>query len=132
MMVRFWSVVAVILLATGLAYAAGTDFGGLDRDKNGTLEKAEMEKGAQEAFKGADSNGDGVLDESEYKAAGGDPAQFKKADRDANGRIDLDEFREAARKRFDQIDRNHDGRIDTGELSRRQKPIVNPMIILYF
>jgi hypothetical protein len=132
MRVRFWSAVAIILLTAGLACAAGTDFGGLDRDKNGILEKAEMEKGVPEAFKGADSNGDGVLDESEYKAAGGDPAQFKKVDRDASGRIDLDEFREAASKRFDQIDRNHDGRIDTGELSRRQKPIVNPLLILYF
>jgi Ca2+-binding EF-hand superfamily protein len=132
MMVRFWLVVTVVLLTAGLACGAGPDIADLDLDSNGTLEMTEIDKAASDVFKKSDTNSDGVLDQSEYKAAGGDPSRFGEVDRDGNGRIDIDEFREAARKRFEQIDSNRDGRIDAQEWSRRQKPIVNPLLILFF
>jgi hypothetical protein len=132
MSIRFWCVSMVVLLMVGPAYGAGPDFGKLDRDGNGTLERTEIDNTAPEVFKSYDQNGDGVLDLSEYKAVGGDPSLFGELDRDGNGRIDLDEFQEATRKRFEQIDFNHDGRIDMQEWGRRQTPIQNPLIILYF
>jgi hypothetical protein len=132
MTVRFWSMVAVVLLTVGPAYGAGPDFEKLDRDGNGTLEWAEIDNAAPEVFKSYDQNGDGVLDLSEYKAAGGDPSLFGELDRDGNGRIDLGEFREATLKRFEQVDLNHDGRIDPQEWGRQQTPIQNPLFLFYF
>ncbi len=131
MPVRFWWVLAAFLVMAGPAYGAGPDFGKLDRDGNGSLERAEVEAAAPEVLKNVDQNGDGSLDPSEYQAAGGDPSRFAELDRDGNGRIDLGELREAARKRFEEIDRNHDGRIDPQEWGRRQ-PIQNPLFMFYF
>lgn len=132
MPVRFWCVVAALLLMAGPVYGAGPDFGKLDRDGNGSLERAEVEGAAPEVLKDADQNGDGSLDPSEYQAVGGDPSRFAELDQDGNGRIDLGELREAARKRFEEIDRNHDGRIDPQEWGRRQTPIQNPLFMFYF
>jgi Ca2+-binding EF-hand superfamily protein len=132
MKIRLWVMAMITLMAFGTAHAAGDDFGGLDRDKNGKLEKAEIEKAAPEVFKKADRSGDGTLDRDEFKAAGGSSARFDQIDADKNGRIDPDEFRQAAIERFKQVDTNRDGRIDTQEWSKLQKPIQNPLIFFYF
>lgn len=132
MSVRFSCMMTVFLLTVSPVYGAGPDFGKLDRDGNGTLERAEIDNAAPQVFKSCDQNGDGVLDLSDYKVLGGDPSLFGELDRDGNGRVDLDEFQEATRKRFEQVDRNLDGRIDLQEWGRRRTPIQNPMIIFYF
>jgi len=132
MKIRTWAMATILCLAMGTVQAAGGDFGGLDRDKNGTLEQAEVEEAAPEVFKKADGSGDGTLDRNEFKAAGGSSARFDLIDADKNGRIDPDEFREAMIERFKQVDTGRDGRIDTQEWSRRQKPIENPLLFFYF
>ena len=133
MMIRLLgTALAILLLAFGPAYGAGEDFGGLDRDKSGTLEKAEIEDAAPEILKKHDLNGDGALDLSEFTAAGGTSTRFDEIDRDKNGRIDPDEFRRAASQRFEQIDIDRNGRIDTQEWGKRQKPIQNPLLFFYF
>lgn len=131
MKTRILGVVAVFLLA-GAAFAATPDFGGLDRDKNGYLDPAEIDGAAPEVFKNNDRNGDGSLDRSEFETAGGPPSRFGEVDTDRNGRIDPDEFRAAARRQFEQFDVNRDGRIDVQEWNRRQTPIQNPLIRFYF
>ena len=132
MKIRIWLTAMIMLLAFGTAQAAGGDFGGLDRDKNGKLEKAEIEKASPEVFKKADSSGNGTLDRDEFQAAGGSSARFDEIDADKNGQIDPDEFRQAASERFKQLDTNRDGRIDSREWSKQQKPIQNPLIFFYF
>ena len=97
MTMRIWivGVIAVFLLA-GAAFAAAPDFGGLDRDGNGSLDEAEIGDAAPEVLKTFDRNGDGSLDRSEFETAGGTPSRFEFLDKDKNGRIDIDEFRSAA------------------------------------
>lgn len=131
MKTRILFVVAVFLLA-GTAFAATPDFGGLDRDKNGYLDPAEIDGAAPEVFKNNDRSGDGSLDRPEFEASGGSPSRFDEIDTDRNGRIDPDEFRAAARRQFEQFDVNRDGRIDVQEWNRRQTPIQNPLIRFYF
>lgn len=132
-MVRILSVIVVLMwAAAGFAAAQGDSFGGLDRDKSGTLEQAEIEGGAAQVFRKADKSGDGALDQKEFTAAGGKRLRFDEIDTDKNGRIDLNEFRAAAMKRFQELDRNGDGRIDSQEIRPRQKAIVNPLFQFFF
>ena len=130
---RIWmlSVIAAVLLA-GVAFAAATDFGGLDRDGNGYLDQTEIGDAAPEILKTFDRNGDGSLDRSEFETAGGTSSRFELLDKDKNGRIDIDEFRRAAIERFNQVDTDHDGRIDTREWGKLQRPIQNPLLIFFF
>ncbi len=133
MTMRTWivGVIAAFLLAGG-AFAAATDFGGLDRDGNAYLDPAEIGDAAPEILKTFDRNGDGSLDRSEFETAGGSPARFELLDKDRNGRIDVDEFRDAASERFNQVDTDRDGRIDTREWGKLQRPIQNPLLFFYF
>jgi hypothetical protein len=124
--------VMAVLLA-GAAFAAGPDFEGLDRNKNGTLEKAEIEAAAPEILKKYDINKDGSLDRKEFEAAGGAPARFDLLDRNKNGLLDLDELKQSAAARFKEFDTNRDGRIDTSEWQKLQKkPVPQPMINLFY
>ena len=130
---RIWIVgaIAAFLLA-GAAFAAVTDFGGLDRDGNGSLDQAEIGDAASEILKTFDRNGDGFLDRSEFETAGGTSSRFELLDKDKNGRIDVDEFRSAAIERFRQIDTDRDGRVDAREWGKLQRPIQNPLLFFYF
>ena len=132
MKIRLLGMTMVMLLGFCPAYAAGPDFGGLDRDESGTLEKAEIESAAPEVLKKYDLNGDGALDRAEFKAAGGSAIRFDEIDRDKSGRIDPDEFRKAASRRFEQIDSDRNDRIDDQEWSKRRNPVENPLLFFYF
>jgi Ca2+-binding EF-hand superfamily protein len=133
MTMRIWIAgVITIFLLTGVAFAAATDFGGLDRDGSGYLDESEIRDAAPEVLKTFDRNGDGVLDRSEFETAGGSPSRFEFMDKDKNGRIDIDEFRSAASERFKQIDTDRNGRIDVQEWNRLQRPIQNPILFFYF
>ena len=133
MTMRVWilGVIAAFLLA-GAAFAAAPDFGGLDRDGNGSLDQPEIGDAAPEILKTFDRNGDGSLDRAEFKTAGGTPSRFDLLDKDKNGRIDIDEFRSAALERFNQADTDRDGRIDAREWGKLQRPIQNPLLLFYF
>ena len=130
---RIWIVgmIASLLLA-GSAFAATTDFGGLDRDGNGYLDMAEIESAAPEILKNHDRNGDAHLDRKEFKAAGGEPSRFDLLDRNKNGLLDLDELKYAGTARFNEFDTNRDGRIDTREWDKLKKPVARPVIILFY
>ncbi|MDA8124479.1 MAG: hypothetical protein M0009_04725 [Deltaproteobacteria bacterium] len=128
---RILTVMMVLLLACA-AYGAEPRLGTLDRDKSGTVEQTEIEKGAPAVFKKADKTKDRSLDRKEFEKAGGTPLRFDEIDKDKNGRIDIDEFRAAAIERFKQYDVNRDGRIDRQELRSRQAPIENPQLLFFF
>ena len=130
-MFKFWSAAVVVLLTAGLAFGAGPDFGSLDQDGNGTLDRKEILAGTEKAFQGYDRDGNGSLDKSEFGEAGGSAARFMEIDRNKDGLIDLKEFSEATRRRFRTIDRNRDGRIDAQELKARKAPIENPLFIFH-
>jgi len=134
MTTRAWiaGAAAVLLLAGPAFAAAGPDFEGLDRDKNGKLEQAEIEGAAPEVLKKYDLNGDGALDRKEFEAAGGVPARFDLLDRNKNGLLDLAELKQTAAARFTQIDTNRDGRIDTSEWKKLQKLVPKSLRIYFY
>ena len=129
---RILGVVMAVLLA-GAAFAAAADFGGLDRDGNGSLDRAEIDSAAPELLRKYDLNGDGFIDRKEFKAAGGIRSRFDLLDRDKNGVLGLDEMKYAAALRFKEFDTNRDGRIDTSEWKKLlKKPVARPMIDLFY
>ncbi len=75
--------------------AAGTQFDKLDKDKDGTLDKAEVGKRLSKAdFAAADPDGDKTLTKAEYIAAA-DKA-FAAADADNDGTVDAKELHSKA------------------------------------
>ncbi len=131
MRIRIICVIAALFL-TGTAFAAASDFGVLDRDGNGYIERAEIEGTVPEILKKYDLNGDGGIDRQEFQAAGGVPPRFDLLDRDKSGLLDLDELKQTAAARFKKFDANRDGRIDTSEWKKLKKPVGRPVIILFY
>ena len=86
-MFKFWSAMAVVLLTAGLAFGAGPDLGGLDKDANGTLDRKEIQAGTEKAFQEYDRDGSGSLDRSEFEQAGG-VGRPVHGDRPEQGRTD--------------------------------------------
>ncbi|MHB8771752.1 MAG: EF-hand domain-containing protein [Syntrophales bacterium] len=130
---RIWiaGAIAAFLLA-GAANAAAPDFGGLDRDKSGSLEEKEIAAAAPEVLKKYDKDGNGSLDRAEFEAAGGTRSRFEFLDKDNSSKVDIDEFRSAAIERFKQVDTDRNGRIDVQDWSKLRQPIQNPILFFYF
>lgn len=73
-----------------------------DRDKDGSVSRAEYLKSRERAFAKLDSNGDGRLDFAEYAAKTID--KFETADGDDSGRLTAAEFATTAVKRKPKAD----------------------------
>jgi hypothetical protein len=112
-----------------------------DTDGNGTLSRAEVEKGAPYLagkFDQIDANKDGQLSRGELqawkKAHKGERQakaveRFKHADTDGDGMISRAEAEKNAprlAKRFDQIDANKDGKLTQDELRAYRETKRNP------
>lgn len=75
--------------------AAGAQFDKLDKDKDGTLDKAEVGKRLSKAdFAAADTDNDKTLTKAEYTAVA--EADFKAADADSDGTVDAKELHSKA------------------------------------
>jgi Ca2+-binding EF-hand superfamily protein len=75
--------------------AAGAEFDKLDKDKDGTLTKAEVGTRLSKAdFAAADTDNDKTLTKDEYVAAA--DADFKAADADGDGTVDAKELKSKA------------------------------------
>jgi len=136
---------AALLLAPAVAFAepsadqgaapkqerAAAHFKKMDADGNGTLSKAEMEKGMPRAakdFDAIDANKDGQVSHDELRARLRGKAQaarqegverFKQADLDGNSSLSKEEAEKGmprVAKDFDAIDADKDGQVTQDEL----------------
>ena len=93
-----------------------------DLDHDGTITRAEMEKGLRAAFAKADAKHTGCLDTDEARAVNQqrweqDQSTYSPlVDFKGVGCIDFDEFAATARSLFEQMDRNGNGKIEPNEL----------------
>ena len=135
------SLIAAMLLIPAIGFAAdnpaapkgerGSHFKKADTDGNGTLSRAEAEKGMPglaKNFDQIDTNKDGQLSRDELKAFKkahkGDrkakaDERFKHADTNGDGKISKAEAEKGAprlAKKFDAIDTNKDGQLTQEEL----------------
>jgi len=123
--------VAAFLLMTGSNIIA-VSFHDMDINKDGKLDKKELDDAAQKIFKVYDKNGDGYLDKSEFMALEGARSRFEELDTNHDGKLDMQELRDAASRKFDLYDKNHDGALDDLECSPRRSPDANPLFMIYF
>jgi hypothetical protein len=99
-----------------------------DTDKDGLIQKAEMDAGVALLFKGDDRNGDGLLDGPEVRAvndrliAEGGAATTPLIDWNADGRVNTQEYGAQWRTLFERADVNADGIVDGRERAGRVKP----------
>ncbi|GLK54709.1 Ca2+-binding EF-hand superfamily protein [Methylopila capsulata] len=105
-------------------------FDKLDKNKDGAVDKTEMEAASARAFDKADTNKDGVIDETEAKAIrdrmaerrGDRPAKANRKDRleradvDKDGKITRDEFAASATPWLMRADSDKDGKVTKAEL----------------
>lgn len=117
----------ITILACSAVFAADDVFNRADIDKNGMIDKTELQQILADKFKEYDKNNDGYIDKEEFNAIK-DPAakkEFKYIDKDRNGKIDLKEFNKARSDRFDIYDLNRDGNMSREEFySKRAYPLL--------
>lgn len=117
----------MIVFACSVAFAVGDTFDRADADKNGTIDKTELQQVLTEKFKEYDKNNDGYIDKKEFNGIKNPAAakEFKYIDKDKNRKIDLSEFNKGASDRFDLYDASRDGNLSREEFySRRAYPLL--------
>lgn len=98
-----------------------------DQDGDGKLNIDEVPEGMRRRFRSIDSNGDGFIEEAEFRAANrrnmGPPSsaeaflrRIREQDADGDGRISRQEAPPFLLQRFEQADSNGDGLLDQEEL----------------
>jgi len=92
-------------------------FRAADRNGDGLVDEAELAADATAAFLTLDRNGDGVLGRDEL--VGVDTAAFAGVDADGDGRITFDELRLAKLAAFNAADRTQNGQLTMAELLER-------------
>ncbi|MBA4389778.1 MAG: hypothetical protein C0399_02440 [Syntrophus sp. (in: bacteria)] len=107
----------IIVFACGAVFAADDAFNRADADKNGMIDKKELQQILTDKFKEYDKNNDGYIDKEEFNAIKNPAAkkEFKYIDKDKSRKIDLKEFNKAGSDRFDIYDINRDGNMSREE-----------------
>lgn len=113
-MKKILAVIVIMLFAVSLAFAAGEDLPGLDKNKDGKINKKEYMDSMTAVFDRLDKNHDGILarDELSHMDKKDLNRFIKETDTDKDGKIIKREYEQAAEKRFKQLDKNRDGFID--------------------
>lgn len=93
-------------------------FRAADRNGDGVIDEAELAADATAAFLTLDRNGDGVLERDEL--VGADTRAFARVDSDGDGRITYDELRLAKLAAFNTADRTQNGQLTMAELLERR------------
>ncbi len=93
-----------------------------DANGDGVVTRDEYVAATDARFARMDSNGDGVLDESERPGRRGPPTGADGAGPPPGGpghggKITREQFRQQAMRRFDRLDTNHDGKVDQNEMA---------------
>jgi hypothetical protein len=89
-----------------------------DRDKDKTLDIAEVKAAAAAHFDKLDRDGDQTLESNEVKKILG-PKAFKAADTDHDGTLSKDEYLALVEKLFHEADTDHDGTLTAEELKSK-------------
>jgi hypothetical protein len=104
--------------------------GWMDKNKDGTIDKAEFQAGKLERLKAADTNGDGTLSEDELEtmvlkqmAERRAARMMKRLDIDGDGKVTLAESEGMRDKRFAVLDLDNDGKIDERELREAHRGV---------
>ena len=129
-----FAALAALLAAVSATAADNSRFARVDTDRNGTLSRAEVERGRPKLaphFDEIDRNHDGKLSPDELerwprkrvaaKQSGGFAEHFRRADADGDGGLTRTEADKALPRlggKFDRIDTNHDGKLTADELRR--------------
>jgi EF hand len=124
---------AAATLASGTAVAQDNRFARADTDRNGTLSRAEVDRGLPGIaphFAEIDRNRDGSLSSDELRVwsasrkprtEGGFAEHFRRADTNGDGaltRAEADKALPRLGAKFDRIDANRDGKLTQDELRR--------------
>ena len=123
--------VSAFLLITG-SHAIADSFHDLDTNKDGQLDKKELDAAAVKVFKKHDKNGDGYLDKSEFTAIKGAKSRFEDLDAKGDGKLDMKELRDDASRKFDLLDKNRSGALDDLECNPRRLLNAEPLYHIYF
>jgi Ca2+-binding EF-hand superfamily protein len=115
--------IAIVLLlasATSLAACGPSEnsdaaLKALDPDKDGTIDLAEAQAGAEKIFAKINPDNDGTVDEKELSGRL-DAAGLKAADPDNDGTLDVKEYAAVVEKKFKAANPDNDGTIDKKEL----------------
>ena len=120
-----------------LARILEDNFQGIDRDRNGILDKAEMkgaadliaDKRIEARFKVLDTNNDSMISLSEFKAltasaraGSGTAAALQRLDSSGDGKVSAEEFRSPLLRQFDRLDSNKDGTLSAAERAKAPAP----------
>jgi hypothetical protein len=116
------AMVASSVLAQGLVITEQLEraaFRAADLDGDGMIDEAELALDVIEAFTALDANGDGVVEPSEL--IGVSETAFARADFDGNGRIGFAEVRLRKLEAFTAADRDGDGMVSMAEMLFRTR-----------
>jgi len=98
-------------------------FDRLDKDGNGRVDQEEFKAGGEILFARMDVDGDGVItmaELEEHERAERIAKRFERMDADSDGKVTTDEFAQAGAKLFQRLDENEDGYLSKGELEKRR------------
>lgn len=98
-------------------------FDRLDMDGNGRVDQEEFKAGGKFMFARMDVDGDGVITMAELEdreRAERIAKRFERMDADSDGTVTTDEFAQAGEKLFQRLDENEDGYLSKGELEKRR------------
>lgn len=121
----------IVVFTCGVSFAADDAFNRADTDKNGMIDKTELQQILTDKFKQYDKNNDGYIDKEEFNAIKNPAAkkELKYIDKNKSGKIDLKEFNKAGSDRFDIYDYNRDGNISREEFYSKK---AYPQLKFYF
>lgn len=130
---KMLTVLFILGCLAGPAWGGGV-FDALDADGDQKITREEFRRAAEQAFRQADKNSDGVIDTQEFAAIDpANPQRFKDLDVNGDGRLDKEEYKARMDKRFQQYDVNSDGVLDVSEFSKMERPaLANPLLVFFF
>jgi Ca2+-binding EF-hand superfamily protein len=109
---------SAVILSIGLSAAKSSPISALDKDKDGTLDLAEVKDAASALFDKLEKDKDGTLDAKEAGRRMGEK-EFKEADPDNDGTLSKDEYLGLVVKLFHAADTDKDGTLDAKELNSK-------------
>jgi Ca2+-binding EF-hand superfamily protein len=108
----------IALLSDPAWSASGNAVKTFDTDNDGTLDLAEVKKGAAALFTKLDPDHDGTLDARELRGRL-TAKELAAADPDRDGTLTLDEYLSVVEQRFNAANPDKDGTLDAKELNSR-------------
>ncbi|MCX5829285.1 MAG: hypothetical protein NTV58_14985 [Deltaproteobacteria bacterium] len=133
-MKRLGIIFVIVLVLSGVVWAADKSFQEMDKNKDGRLNMEEFDQEALRVFNENDKNHDGALNKSEFSQIKGAKSKFEDLDANKDGKVDMEELRNAAMNNFKELDRKRDNYLTEEDLkcSPRYNPEASPLYGIYF